>query len=150
MKNILFLLTIGLFSISSLSAQDFFKEKLTLIEDKGAKEGGNTLFLIFLMEKDGKTCKYNYAVGRFFGSFKNECTNKEYSFRVRDENDVPKWSPMPYINAYEMMTGNYSIPVGTSIIRTVNSKGIIIFCTNDMKICKTDAEVKAYVQNRYK
>ncbi len=135
--------------MSSLQAKDFFKEKLTLIDDRATREGGNTLSLSFLMKKDGRSCRYNYMVGRFKGSFKNECTNREYPFSARDDNDVPKWSPMPYMTAHEMMTGIYAMPVGASIIRTVNSKGIIIFCTTDMKICKTDAEVKKYVQDTY-
>ncbi len=154
MKTVLFLLTIGLFGISSLYAKDSFKEKLTLIEDRASREGGNTLFLSFLMKKDGKTCRYSYMVGRISGYFENKCTNKKYPFSVKDDNgkftdDVPKWSPIPYMNAHEMITGIYMMPVGASIIRTVDSKGIIIFCTTEMKICKTDAEVKKYVQNTY-
>ncbi len=147
MKTLLFLFTIGLLSISYLQAGNTFKEEVTLIKDNNY--GVNGVDLSFLMKKDEDICEYRYKSGFFSGSFTNKCTKKKYHFRVRDNNmtwvyDYRKWAPCIYMRAYEMMTGKQKMPVGASIIRTVNRKGVIIFCTSDMKICKTDAEVKKY------
>jgi len=151
MKTILFLLAIGLFSTSSLKAIDVFKEKLTLLENNNY--GLNGVDLSFLMTKDEKDYQYNYSVGYFSGSFMNMSMKENYPFTVRDKNsrftnNKPKWSPMLYLIAYEMMKGEL-MPVGASIIRTMNSKNIVIFCTEDMKICKTDSEIKKYEQSKY-
>ena len=37
-----------------------------------------------------------------------------------------------------------------NIIKTENSLGITIFCTNNMKLCKTDKEVNKYYYDNYK
>jgi len=108
--------------------------------------GANGIDRTYKLTKNNKSCIYNYTVGLYNGVITDSCTG-EYSFQVRDENgnfvqnSNAHWSPFPYHDAFELMTGN-QMTINQKMISTINSKNQLIYCLEDMSICKTEKELK--------
>jgi len=55
--------------------------------------------------------------------------------------DSISWNLEAYMDAYGALTKKDIYKPGYSVIHAISSKGVEIYCTADMKICKTKAEV---------
>lgn len=99
----------------------------------------------YKLTRNGKSCIYNYSVGLYNGEITDSCTGK-YEFQVRDnngnfiQNNDNHWSPIPYHDAFRLMTGD-EMKINHKIISTTNSKNELIYCLEDMSICKTEKEL---------
>ena len=109
--------------------------------------GASGLDRTYKLIKNGQSCIYNYSVGYYNGVITDSCTGK-HEFQVRDnngnfvENNDNHWSPLPYHDAFRLMTGN-EMKINQKMISTVNSKKELIYCLENMSICKTEKELKA-------
>ena len=108
--------------------------------------GARGLDRTYKLTKNGKSCIYNYSVGSYNGVINDSCTG-EYKFKVRDDNgnfiqnNDTHWSPLPYHDAFRLMTGN-EMKINQKMISKFNSKNELIYCLEDMSICKTEKELK--------
>ena len=109
----------------------------------------------YMVKEHEKKCIYEYGAGVLQGYIRNTCTGKEHWFKVREDKPYakplkykirPMIDPLFYGKAYRFLIeeGNEK-PADDTIVSSVNSKGVKIFCFSNMKACKTEQEVLHYI-----
>ena len=143
------------FAIFSLQAETISVKYLGTENPTG---GMHTWFDTYLVIKNGKKCIYEYSVGLYNGSVYNRCTKKTNSFVVKHDKPYAKplkykkrdfLDPWIYNMAYEMISKEKKRKAkDTTITSSKNSKGQTIFCSKELKTCKTEEEVIDYINSR--
>ena len=138
---------------TTVQAKLKFKEKFTLLEYTSM--GSSTLIIEAMLEHNGKKCKRTYVSGYVSSEETNSCNKKvekeihrignklinPHSTKSTKSKKEVTWYLEAYMDAYYKLTGKDKYKAGYSVIHAINSSGVEIYCTTDMKKCKTIDEV---------
>jgi hypothetical protein len=153
MKKIFMMVFVILVASTVAEAKLKFKEKFTLTEYLSM--GSSSLTIEAVVDHNGKKCTRTYVSGYMGSEETNSCSKKVIKERHRigyklinphsNKNGKPtkevSWNLESYMDAYEALTGKDKYKAGYSVIHAINSSGVEIYCTSNMKKCKTKAEI---------
>ena len=155
MKKIFMVISVIFIASTSAEAKLKFKEKFTLTEYLSM--GSSSLTIEAVVEHNGKKCTRTYVSGYMSSEETNSCSKKvqkeihRIGYKLLNphgtKNAKPSkevsWYLESYMDAYAKLTGKDKYKAGYSVIHAINSSGVEIYCTTDMKKCKTKAEIYA-------
>jgi hypothetical protein len=141
MKKSIMLICIAITFTTTLEAKLKYKEKFTLIEYTSM--GASNLMIEAIVEHNGKKCKRTYVSGYVSSEETNSCINKVGTTIVEKDGVEKSRYLEDYMQAYKSLTGKNQYKSGYSVIHAINSNNVEIYCTTDMKICKTRKEIYA-------
>ena len=155
MKKIFMVLFMIFIASTSAEAKLKFKEKFTLLDYTSM--GSSTLIIEAALVHNGKKCIRNYTSGYMESEETNSCSKKvekeihRIGYKLLNPHGVKNakpskevsWNLESYMDAYAVLTGKDRYKAGYSVIHAINSSGVEIYCTTDMKKCKTKAEIYA-------
>ncbi len=153
MRKIFTIALLVLIASATAEAKLKFKEKFTLLDYTSM--GSSSLVIEAMLEHNGKKCKRTYTSGYMESEETNSCSKKvekeihrigyklinPHSTKSTKKKKEVTWNLEAYMDAYYKLTGKDKYKAGYSVVHAINSSGVEIYCTTDMKKCKTIDEV---------